>query len=329
MKYLFFVLLGLMLLPRVVFAQVIDITFPVDGQTTFTDDFNDQRAGHIHHATDMIAAKMTPVLAAADGQIDFAPMAEPSYGYMITLNGDDGYTYNYVHLNNDTPGTDDGAGGTEHAYAPGIEQGTRVTRGEHIAWVGDSGNAESVGSHLHFEIYDGKVAINPYESLLAAQGNIGYDFDPAGETARATSINEDQEILPADGLTNCTTDSLIRTQAVSTVYYCGRDGGRYVFQNEGTFFSWFSDFSNVKFVTPEVLASIQINGVVTYKPGASLIKIPSVPKVYAVGHNGTLRWITSPSMAEELYGANWSTFVRDLSEGFFPAYTVGAEILRT
>ena len=32
--------------------------------------------------------------------------------------------------------------------------------------MGDSGNAESTVSHLHFEIYDGEEAINPYDGLV-------------------------------------------------------------------------------------------------------------------------------------------------------------------
>jgi hypothetical protein len=52
-----------------------------------------------------------------------------------------------------------------------------VSAGQLVAYMGDSGNAESSGSHLHFEIrqpaapgaYIG-VAINPYASLKAAEG---------------------------------------------------------------------------------------------------------------------------------------------------------------
>jgi hypothetical protein len=44
-----------------------------------------------------------------------------------------------------------------------------VKKGQLIGWVGDSGNAEDVGAHLHFEIEDPTGAmVNPYQSLLAA-----------------------------------------------------------------------------------------------------------------------------------------------------------------
>ncbi len=146
------------------------IVFPVDGPTHFSDDFGDGRSGgRVHIGNDIMADKLTPVLAATDGTIIFAPMVEPSYGYYLSLRDAEGYTYDYVHLNNDNPGTDDGKGGPQHAYAPGIEQGVSVKAGQLIAWVGDSGNAENVGPHLHFEIHlpDG-TPIDPYESLLAA-----------------------------------------------------------------------------------------------------------------------------------------------------------------
>lgn len=310
-------------------ASHIDIVFPVDGEASFVDDFSDQRTGHLHHATDIMAEKMTPVLAVVDGRITFAPQTEPSYGFMITQDGDDGFTYNYIHLNNDTPGTDDGAGGVQFAYASGIETGVRVSAGEHIGYVGDSGNAENVGAHLHFEIYDGDEAVNPYASLVAAQANAGYDFDPAEETANATSINDDKNIVATNSDAACTSGSLIRTPETSTVYYCGRDGGRYFFQNESTFFSWYDDFDDVEFVSADVMASIPLRGVVTYKPGTVLVKLLSVPKVYAVGADGTLRWITSSTAAATLYGDNWSTLVRDLPDSFFPAYQLGDDVARS
>ena len=306
-------------------ATIIDIAFPLDGEAVYTDDFFDTRSGgRYHYATDMMAAKLTPVLAVTDGEITFAPMSEPDYGFMLTLAGDDGYTYNYVHLNNDTPGTDDGDGGHEHAYVSGIERGERVERGEQIAWVGDSGNAESVGAHLHFEIYEDDTPINPYASLIAAEEHVGdLSYDVAAELARATSISVDKDLANDNDDAACEADSLIRTEVSSTVYYCGTDGGRYVFQNESTFFSWYDDFNEVTFITSDAMASIPLLGNVTYKPGTFMIKILSSPKVYTVGHGGTLHWVASSQDAESLYGPNWASFIRDIPDGFWGAYEVG------
>ncbi|MFH1712358.1 MAG: M23 family metallopeptidase, partial [Patescibacteria group bacterium] len=239
-----------------------------------------------------------------------------------------------------TPGTDDGNGGVENAYASGVRQGVRVNRGQLIGWVGDSGNAESIGSHLHFEIYNGGTAINPYESLLAAQNasdhepepevlgetSIDLDYDIGTEQAQAQSINEDMDLPLASGKTFCESNSLIRTQELPAVYYCGRDGNRYVFQNESTFFSWYDDFNDVQFISIEDMGQISLKGSVTYKPGSYMVKLMSIPKVYAVAQGGTLRWVQTEEMAISLYGSNWADDVRDLPDSFFPAYTMGSEI---
>ncbi len=321
----FLIIAGLiLLLPIPAFAgsqTVIDITFPVEGEATFQDDFDDARSGgRTHGATDIMASKMQRIFAVVDGEISYAPETEPSYGYMITLEGDDGYIYNYVHLNNDTPGTDDGQGGVENAYAPGIERGVRVTRGQHIAYVGDSGNAESVGSHLHFEIEDGDGnRINPYPYLISAKSSL--DYSPTAEREGTTTINEDKGLVAVDGAL-CESGSLIRTPTVSTVYYCGADGGRYAFPNESIFFSWYSDFSTVKTVSTETMGEIPLEGSVTYRPGAYMIKIQSVPNVYVVSRGGVLRHVPTEEMAKILYGDSWAKQVRDIPDSLFPRYEI-------
>lgn len=317
-------LVGFAMFARTAHAEgVPDITFPVVGDVQFSDTFTAARSnGRVHNATDIMAAKMLPVLATVDGTILFAPMTQPSYGYMIMLGGDDGYQYNYVHLNNDTPGTDDGLGGPEHAYAEGIKKGVRVKRGQLIGYVGDSGNAEHTGPHVHFEIYRGKTAVNPYAALVLAQRNEA-EAGLSSASIDTMTINDDKGIVAATGPTNCTSDTLIRTPETSTVYYCGRDGNRYLFQNESTFFSWYVDFSDVTFVSSDVMSSIPLRGTVTYKPGSVLVKLQSTSKVYAVDANGTLRGLPTADVAVAAYGENWATLIQTLPDSFFPAYRVG------
>lgn len=149
-------------------AVVVPIVFPVIGPSSYSDDFNAPRSNGKHHATDIMAAKRQGIVAAADGVVTYVAYPEPSWGYMVTIKGDDGYTYNYIHINNDNPGTDDGKGGGMHAYAPDMERGNVVKKGQLIGWVGDSGNAENTAPHLHFEIYKGNTPVNPYESLKRA-----------------------------------------------------------------------------------------------------------------------------------------------------------------
>lgn len=112
---------------------------------------------------------MTPLVSVVDGYVNYVAVPQASWGYEVSLQDDEGYTYTYLHINNDTPGTDDGLGGTTNAYAPGIGRGARVTKGQLIGWVGDSGNAEATMPHLHFEMRDpNHNVLNPYFSLVAA-----------------------------------------------------------------------------------------------------------------------------------------------------------------
>ncbi len=122
---------------------------------------------------------------------------------------------------------------------------------------------------------------------------------------------------------------LIRGESFSAVYYMGEDGFRYVFPNEKTYFTWYSDFSTVKQISDTQLGTIQIGGNVTYKPGVKMIKINTDPKTYAVDTDGTLLWVTSESVAQAMSGSSWSTNVDDVPDGFFANYTVNGGTLST
>ncbi len=129
--------------------------------------------------------------------------------------------------------------------------------------------------------------------------------------------------------TTPTSGSLIRSESYPAVYYMGADGFRYVFPNDKTYFTWYSDFDDVVWISDAALADIQIGGNVTYKPGVKMIKIQSDPKTYAISQNGTLRWITSEEVASGLYGTDWNTKIDDVADGFFTNYTVGEPIMST
>ena len=155
-------------------TAVRDIVFPVAGRNTYSDTFGACRSGCTrgHEGTDIMTPKLTPLVAARDSTVTWlkdTATPDGSEGNYLMLRDADGWEYWYIHINNDSPGTDDGANPAEWIFAPGIARGATVRAGELVAYAGDSGNAEGTGSHLHFEIHnpDGEV-VNPYLSLQVA-----------------------------------------------------------------------------------------------------------------------------------------------------------------
>ena len=120
--------------------------------------------------------------------------------------------------------------------------------------------------------------------------------------------------------------SLIRGETFPAVYYLGSDGFRYVFPNDKNFFTWYTDFNAVQFISDSQLAKIPIGGNVTYRPGTRMIKIQSDERTYAVGANGLIRHVGSEPVAVALYGSNWNQQIDDVSDAFFSNYTMGDPI---
>lgn len=120
--------------------------------------------------------------------------------------------------------------------------------------------------------------------------------------------------------------SIVKGKGLSTLYHLGEDGQRYVFPNDKTFFSWFDDFTGIQEIDMEDLQDYPLGGNVRYKPGALLVKIQTDPKVYAVGKNGTLRWVKTEQLARKLYGANWNMLIDDVPDAFFVNYKKGDAI---
>jgi hypothetical protein len=152
--------------------EVRNIRFPVYGKVSYTDDFGAPRSQGAHQGNDIMGSKLMPLLAARDATVKWVRVEDR--GNLLILRDADGWEFWYIHINNDTPGTDDAANLPEFNLRPGVKVGTKVFAGEWIAYMGDSGDAESTAPHLHFEIHrpDG-VAIDPYASLQnASHGGI-------------------------------------------------------------------------------------------------------------------------------------------------------------
>jgi hypothetical protein len=160
---------------------VVPICFPVaDTPAQYFGNFGDPRGGgRTHEGEDIMGQKGFRIVAPVSGVIlngtDGVRWSGTGHlDHSIRMLGDDGYYYAFLHMNNDTPGTDDGRATYAQAFGPGIAPGVRVGAGQLLGFMGDSGNAEGAGAHLHFEMRSGSsiwtsVAFDPYESLLASR----------------------------------------------------------------------------------------------------------------------------------------------------------------
>ena len=146
--------------------------FPIVGPSTLTDSFGDPRpGGRSHEGVDILADKLEPVVAVADGTVRWVMNERGGRCCSLEIRHPDGWRTRYIHLNNDSPGTDDGR---VVGVVPGLERGSEVHAGEVVGWVGDSGNAENTVPHLHFELIPPRGrAIDPYPLLEILQRRAG------------------------------------------------------------------------------------------------------------------------------------------------------------
>jgi hypothetical protein len=193
-----FALLALLLLTLTAGASAAPpkrIVFPVLGTVTFYDDFGEARGGGEHQGIDIVAPKRSLALAVEAGKIEFWSRSAAA-GCMLYLHGQSGTDYHYIHLNNDKTLKNDNRGkcvaGT--AYAKGLKDGAKVVAGQVIAYVGDSGDANGIHSHLHFELHPGrKRAVDPSpwlqkasRLLFAAPRGMPFTLDLRGTVTAVT-----------------------------------------------------------------------------------------------------------------------------------------------
>jgi hypothetical protein len=198
------------------------IVFPVAGKSNFSDTFGAPRGSSSHEGQDIFGAKGQPLLAAADGTITWMRWGTGvRSGNLLQLTDDTGWYYYYIHLNNDTPGTDDGANRYDQAFADGISIGQRVKAGEVIGYLGDSGDAEPTTPHLHFEIHKpGGAVINPYGALLEARR---FERTPEQRTSASPTGAAEAFVLNPDGTVRITGWAIdaVRNDPVRVSAYIG------------------------------------------------------------------------------------------------------------
>ena len=113
-------------------------TDPLTGETSY------------HDGTDIAAPEGTPILAAADGTVTVANALDSwggSYGYYVQIDHGSGLQTLYAHC-----------------CQVCVTQGQQVQAGQVIAYVGHTGRA--TGNHLHFEVMQNGVRMNPLELVF-------------------------------------------------------------------------------------------------------------------------------------------------------------------
>jgi len=152
------------------------IVFPILGRTQLTNSFGDPRGQGAHEGEDIMAPRKAPALAAEAGRVKFHTGSGRA-GCMLYLYGDSGTKYMYIHLNNDLTMTNDNRGTCVQgvAFARGLKDGQRVLAGQPVGFVGDSGDADGISPHLHFEMHPGGgAAVAPYPHLRVAKRLLFY-----------------------------------------------------------------------------------------------------------------------------------------------------------
>lgn len=130
----------------------------------------------MHEGVDLVAPSGTPILAAADGiVVGAAPNGR--YGNWIRIDHAGGLATVYGHLS---------------GFAPAIQPGAVVSRGDVIGFVGSTGR--STGAHVHFELLSDGKPVNPitHPELKRAQLR-GADLERFRKQVAASLAERDRE----------------------------------------------------------------------------------------------------------------------------------------
>ena len=128
--------------------EKVPLAHPIKDKHRFTSGFG-PRWGRMHNGLDFAAPHGTPIYASADGVVSFTGW-QSAYGRLIKIKHDFGYETRYAHLSKIR-----------------VKNGQRVSRGERIGDMGNTGR--STGTHLHYEIRSNGKAVNPMNYIKAAK----------------------------------------------------------------------------------------------------------------------------------------------------------------
>lgn len=131
-----------------------DHVFPVDGPHStrgYIGEFGAPRSGgRWHEGFDIVAECGTPLVAVRNGRVLRTGYDPVLYGNYLLIHGEaERRSYFYAHM--PRPAL--------------VHRGERVYTGEPVGAVGETGNAISVGCHLHFEIRVRGNSVDPEPHL--------------------------------------------------------------------------------------------------------------------------------------------------------------------
>jgi murein DD-endopeptidase MepM/ murein hydrolase activator NlpD len=131
-----------------------DHVFPVQGThgtRGAIGEFGAPRSGgRTHEGFDIVAACNTPLVAVRGGRVLRTGYDPVLYGNYLLIHGEgEDRSYFYAHM--PRPAL--------------VQKGDRVWTGERVGAVGETGNAITIGCHLHFEIHVHGRPIDPEPSL--------------------------------------------------------------------------------------------------------------------------------------------------------------------
>lgn len=99
----------------------------------------------------MVASCGTPLVAVRGGRVRRAGFDPVLYGNYLLIHGEgERRSYFYAHLRRPAV----------------VDRGDRVFTGQRVGAVGETGNARTVGCHLHFEIHVRGHPIDPSPALI-------------------------------------------------------------------------------------------------------------------------------------------------------------------
>jgi hypothetical protein len=124
-----------------------ELCWPLPGHTYISCHFGEADAfGNTgHRGTDIPAPEGTPILAAHSGTVLVSGWND-SYGNQVLLDNGAGLSTRYAHMT-----------------ASAVTAGETVTAGQVIGYVGSTG--DSTGNHLHFEVMQDGVRVNPMDMV--------------------------------------------------------------------------------------------------------------------------------------------------------------------